>query len=198
MSSKYFSKSQIEKMDLYRKQIYEIRAKMFEEFEVDPLDTDALSSIAIYKIVTQYDNDFNINFARNGEDAKSGNVLIEQKASRVNPSPFTSTGKSRKGYNKDASFQFHAMGSIDHPRYIFVARSETDLSILRIYDISSESNRNVVLSHLMNERQNWENKNKQLGYTQKHDVIVISEIKILDDCTFTTKTTIDNCKVFKD
>jgi hypothetical protein len=198
MSSKYFSKSDIEKMDLYRKQIYEIRAKMFEDFEIDPLDTDALSSIAIYKIVTQYDKDFNINFARNGEDAKSGNVLIEQKASRVNPSPYTKKGKPRTGYDKDAGFQFHAMGTLDHPRYIFVARSEVDLSILRIYDISSKENREVVLGHLMNERQNWENKNKQLGYTQKHDVILISEMKILDDCTFTTTTVIDNCKVFKD
>ena len=90
MSGKYFSKSQIEKMDLYRKQIYEIRTKMFEEFEVDPLDTDALSSIAIYKIVNQYDNDFNINFARNGEDAKSGDVLIEQKRSEEHTSELQS------------------------------------------------------------------------------------------------------------
>lgn len=196
--SKYLDPADIERMDAYRKEIYRIRAKMVAEFGVDPLDTDTLSSIAIYQIVSQYDTEFNINFARNGEDAKSGDVLIEQKASRVDPSPFTKTGKPRTGYNVDAGFQFHAMGSIEHPRYIFVARSETDLSILRIYDISSEANRKIVLDHLMGERQAWEDKNKQLGYTQKHDVIIISEKLILEKCNFPSQSTINGCKVFKD
>ena len=196
--AKYFSDSDIETMDQYRKQIYAIREKMFAQFDVDPLDTDALSSIAIYKIVKQYDPNFNVNFSRNGEDGKSGDVLIEQKACRVDPSPLTATGKPRKNYNQDAGFQFHAMGTLDSPRYIFVARSETDLSILRIYDIGSEQNKKIVLDHLMNERQTWENKNKKLGYTQKHDVIVIGEKYILDKCQFNSVSTINGCKVYKD
>lgn len=198
MTEKYFNSTDIDIMDSYRSQIYELRTKMFAEFGVDPLDTDALSSIAIYKIVRQYDPNFNVNFARNGEDAKSGNVLIEQKATRVNPDPYTKTGKIRKNHGIDAGFQFHAMGTLEHPRYIFVARSETDLSILRIYDISSTDNCKIVLDHLMNERGRWEDKNKKLGYTQKHDVIVISEKLILEKCKFPTKTTINGCKVFKD
>jgi hypothetical protein len=90
------------------------------------------------------------------------------------------------------------MGSIEHPRYIFVARSETDLSILRIYDIGSEANKKVVLDHLMGERQGWEDKNKQLGRTQKHDVIIISEKLILEKCNFPSQSIINGCKVFKD
>ena len=88
MSSKYFSKSQIEKMDLYRKQIYEIRAKMFEEFEVDPLDTDALSSIAIYKIVTQYGEQYK--YSHNWE---VGDVLIFRCALISSCLCSTTTGK---------------------------------------------------------------------------------------------------------
>ncbi len=148
MASKYFNANDIEAMNAYRAQIYAIREKMFAEFGVDPLDTDALSSLAIHKIVSQYDADFNVNFARNGEDGKSGDVLIEQKAARVDPNPLTKTNKPRKGYGMDASFAFHVGGEIDHQRYIFVARSSADLSILRIYDISSKANRNIVIRHL--------------------------------------------------
>jgi hypothetical protein len=194
---KYFAEQELLAMDEYRRQIYEIRTKMFADYGVDPLDTDTLSSLAIYKIVRQYDPTFNVNFSRNGEDAKSGNILIEQKASRVNPNPLTETGRPRVGYGKDASFQFHAMGDLEHPRYIFVARSETDLSILRIYDISDNTNRNVILDHLMNERNKWLEKGKGNPEKMKHDVITVTEKFILEKLKFKEKTIIDNCKVFK-
>lgn len=196
--SKYFNADQLAKMDQYRAEIYAIREKMFAEFGVDPLDTDSLSSIAIYKIVKQYDPNFNINFARNGEDSKSGNVLIEQKATRVNPNPLTATGRPRTGYGTDASFQFHAMGTLEHPRYVFVARSEVDLSILRIYDISTKANCDVIINHLMAERNKWLARGKANQEQMKRDVIVISEKYILSNCNFATQTTIDGCKVFKD
>jgi len=195
--SKYFNQAQLAKMDEYRKQIYDIRAKMFAEFGVDALDTDALSSLAIYNIVHQYDTEFNVNFARNGEDAKSGEVLIEQKAARVDPNKLTKTGKMRVGFGCDAEFQFHAMGDLDHPRYILVARSETDLSILRIYDIQSEDNRKIVLDHLMNERDEWLEKTNGDQKKMKRDVISISEKLLLAKLQFIEKTTIDNCQVFK-
>lgn len=197
--SKYFDPADIERMDAYRKEIYSIRAKFLVDFGVDPLDTDTLSSIAIYQIVSQYDTEFNVNFARNGEDGKSGDVLIEGKASKVDPSPLTkTTGKKRASYGKDASFMFHSPAELDNPRYLFVARSQVDLSILRIYDISSEANRKVVIDHLMSERNRWEEKNKQLGHTQKHDGIFIKEKLILEKCNFPTQTIINGCKVFKD
>jgi len=193
MASKYFNANDIEAMNAYRAQIYAIREKMFAEFGVDPLDTDALSSLAIHKIVSQYDADFNVNFARNGEDGKSGDVLIEQKAARVDPNPLTKTNKPRKGYGMDASFAFHVGGEIDHQRYIFVARSSADLSILRIYDISSKANRNIVIADLKVKADAWHAK----GF-QKHDMITISEKTILQKCKFLTKNQINGCKVFKD
>lgn len=196
--AKYFTDAELAKMDEYREQIYAIREKMFAEFGVDPLDTDALSSLAIRKIVTQYDTEFNVNFARNGEDAKSNGVLIEQKACRVNPSHLTPTGRPRVGYNQDAVFQFHAMGDLDHARYILVARSETDLSILRIYDISNTENRQIVLDHLNAEKAAWLSKGQKNQEDMKRDVITISEKFLLAKLKFVSQNTIDGCKVFKD
>jgi len=195
--AKYFSETEITKMDQFREQIYAIREKMFAEFGVDPLDTDSLSSLAIYKIVKKYDADFNINFARNGEDAKSNGILIEQKACRVNPSHLTETGRNRKNFGTDAVFQFHAMGDLERPRYILVARSETDLSILRIYDISSAANCKIVLDHLTSEKNAWLAKGKKNEQDMKRDVITISEKMLLANLNFTIKTEIDSCKVFK-
>jgi len=196
--AKYFSETELAKMDQFREQIYAIREKMFAEFGVDPLDTDSLSSLAIYKIVKKYDADFNVNFARNGEDAKSNGILIEQKACRVNPSHLTATGRNRTNFGTDAMFQFHAMGDLKHPRYILVARSETDLSILRIYDISSAANCKIVLDHLINEKNAWLAKGKKNEQDMKRDVITISEKMLLSNLSFTLKTEIDGCKVFKD
>ena len=196
--AKYFSETELAKMDQFREQIYAIREKMFAEFGVDPLDTDSLSSLAIYKIVKKYDADFNVNFARNGEDAKSNGILIEQKACRVNPSQLTATGRNRTNFGTDAMFQFHAMGDLKHPRYILVARSETDLSILRIYDISSAANCKIVLDHLINENNAWLAKGKKNEQDMKRDVITISEKMLLSNLSFTLKTEIDGCKVFKD
>jgi hypothetical protein len=196
--SKYFTATELDKMDQYRAEIYAIREKMFAEFGVDPLDTDALSSLAIRNIVKQYDDDFNVNFARNGEDACSNGVLIEQKACRVNPSAFTSTGRIRSGYEQDAVFQFHAMGDLDHARYILVARSETDLSILRIYDISDVANRQIVLDHLNAEKAAWLAKGQKRQEDMKRDVITISEKFLLAKIKFASKNTISGCKVFKD
>jgi hypothetical protein len=196
--SKYFDESELAKMDVYRQRIYEIREQMFAEFGVDPLDTDSLSSLAIYKIVRQYDSDFNVNFARNGEDAKSGGLLIEQKACRVDPNHLTKTGRPRTGFGRDAAFQFHAMGDLDHPRYILVARSEADLSILRIYDISNKSNRKVVLNHLTAEKNAWLAKGQKNQKDMKRDVIAISEKFLLEKLKFSNKMVIDGCKVFKD
>jgi len=196
--AKYFSETEIAEMDQFREQIYAIREKMFAKFGVDPLDTDSLSSLAIYKIVKKYDANFNINFSRNGEDAKSNNILIEQKACRVNPSSLTETGRYRKNFGTDAGFQFHALGDLEHPRYIFVARSETDLSILRIYDISSTENCKFVLDHLNIQKSAWLAKGKKNVQYMKRDVITISEKILLANLNFTIKTEIDGCKVFKD
>jgi hypothetical protein len=195
--AKYFDHKTLEILAEGGKQIVEIRNRVAKKTSVDILDTDAISSLSIYEIVSQYDKDYNINFARNGEDAKSKDILIEQKATRVS-GPLTKTGRLKKGAGTDAAFQFHAMGDLDYPRYIFVARDKDDLSVKRIYDISENSNRQKVLNHLLSERNLWLERGKLDPKAMKRDVILLPEIFILNNLTFKDKMIISNCIVHKD
>lgn len=195
--AKYFDKVTLKKLSNASKEIVKIRNKISKETGVDILDTDAISALFIYEIVSQYDPDYNINFARNGEDAKSKNVLIEQKSTRVQ-GPLTKTGKPRKGAGTDASFQFHAMGDLDYPRYIFVARNKDDLSVQRIYDISKPKNKEKVLANLMSQREEWLERGKLDKRQMKRDIIILSEEFIQNNLTLPTKLTIDGCVILKD
>jgi hypothetical protein len=193
----YLQQDALAAMNEARKQIFAIRTAMYKAHKIDILDTDALSALSIYEIVSQYDPSYNINFARNGEDAKSGEVLIEQKASRVN-SPFTAKGKVRKNGERNAVFLFHAMGDLNHSRYIFVARDKTDLAILRLYDISSQANAEKVHNELMAQRKAWQAKVALDEKNAKRDVIGIDEKFILDNLVLPTNLEIGGCKIFKD
>ena len=190
--AKYFDKQKLDIVIAAAKDIVAQRNQVLKQTGIDILDTDAISSALIYETVTQYDSDYNVNFARNGEDAKSNGVLIEQKATRV-AGPLTKTGKQRKGAGTDAAFQFHAMGDLDHPRYVFVARHKETLELLRIYDISSEKNTKKVLAHLEFEKAAW----LARGF-QKRDIILITEKFILGNLTFPHKQTIGNCVILRD
>lgn len=194
--AKYFEKTSLKELNEARKKIFKIRADIYKKYNIDVLDTDALSSLSIHEIISQYDSDYNINFARNGEDAISNGVLVEQKAARVS-SDFTKTGKIRKNAGQDAQFQFHAMGDIVHDRYVFVARSKEDLSILRIYDISKKANCKIVQQHLEQERGKWLAKGLKDKKKMKHDLIILSEKYLLDSIKFDT-ITVNSCKVFRD
>lgn len=195
--AKYLNPTSLYEMDEARKRIFADRETIYKKFKVDILDTDALSSLSIYNIVKQYDPNYNINFARNGEDAKSGETLIEHKASRVEGSFTTKTGKLRKNAGLDAAFQFHAMGDLEHQRYIFVARCKDDLSILRMYDISNKDNCKKIINHLMSERQKWLDRSSGDPSKMKRDIILISEKQILEQIKF-NNTTIDNVVVYRD
>lgn len=190
--AKYFDKQKLEIVIAASKEIVQKRNEVLKQTGIDILDTDAISSAFIYETVTQYDPEYNINFARNGEDAKSRDVLIEQKATRV-AGPLTKTGKQRKGAGTDAAFQFHAMGDLDSPRYIFVARDKETLDLLRLYDISSESNTQKVLNQLEAEKAAWLTK----GF-QKRDIILVTEKFILDNLIFPHKQIIGNCVILRD
>jgi hypothetical protein len=195
--AKYFDKDTLTKLIKSNKEIVLIRNKVLKETGVDILDTDAISSTFIYELVSQYDFDYNINFARNGEDAKSKDILIEQKATRVS-GYYTRTGRIRKGAGEDAAFQFHAMGDIDSPRYIFAARDKETLEVLRLYDISSDNNRAKVLAHLTNEKNLWLEKAKQDEKLMKRDIIMLTEKFILENLNLPNKHTINNCLIFRD
>jgi hypothetical protein len=195
--AKYFDKDTLTKLIKSNKEIVLIRNKVLKETGVDILDTDAISSTFIYELVSQYDVDYNINFARNGEDAKSKDILIEQKATRVS-GYYTRTGRIRKGAGEDAAFQFHAMGDIDSPRYIFAARDKETLEVLRLYDISSDNNRAKVLAHLTNEKNLWLEKAKQDEKLMKRDIIMLTEKFILENLNLPNRHTINNCLIFRD
>jgi hypothetical protein len=170
--AKYLAPSVLAQLDECRKQIFALREAAYKLTGIDVLDNDTLSALSIYEIVRQYDLEYNINFARNGEDAMSVIndliVLIEQKAARI-------SRYKKTGLYKQAAFQFHAMGNLEYDRYIFASRDEATLSLIRIYDISQPENCLQVQAHLLAEREAWEAKNIELGKTQKRDVIVLPE-----------------------
>lgn len=194
---KYFDKSTLDYLIKASKDIVAIRNQVRKQTGIDILDTDAISSTFIYEIVKQYDPNYNVNFARNGEDAISNGILIEQKATRVT-GMLTPTGRARKGAGEDASFQFHAMGDLDYPRYIFAARDKDTLEVLRIYDIQLEKNRQVVLNHLIAERDAWLERGKADQKLMKRDIILLPEKFILSNLTLPNKLTINNCVILKD
>jgi len=185
----YLDISALKELNEYRKKIFALREEAYKKHKIDILENDTLSALSIYPIVSQYDAEYNINFSRNGEDSKSGKTLIEQKASRIER-------KKRSGQYPSAGFQFHAMGNIVYSRYIFATRDKATLDLLRIYDISLTANTKIVQQHLLGERQKWEDKNKQIGRTQKHDVIILPE-DILVNLANSTKQIINNCEVVR-
>jgi hypothetical protein len=190
--AKYLAPETLLQLDECRKQIFALREAAYKLTNIDVLDNDTLSALSIYEIVRQYDPEYNINFARNGEDAKSMIneliVLIEQKASRI-------SRYKKTGLYKQAAFQFHAMGNLEYDRYIFAARDEATLALVRIYDISKPENCLQVQAHLLAERATWEAKNVKLGKTQKRDVIVLPEA-LLQRFEATTST-IDGVEVLR-
>lgn len=186
--AKYLDPAILKELDEYRKRIFKEREEIYRKHKIDVLDTDTLSSLSVYEIVSQYDTDYNINFARNGEDAKSHGVLIEQKCSRVER-------RKRLGTYPDALYQFHAMGDLIYPRYILVSRDKTTLELVRIYDISVLENVQVVQDCLMGERQAWEDRCAIDKKYMKRDVIGIPESVLKEQLKITKTLTINNCEV---
>jgi hypothetical protein len=166
--SKYLAPTVVAQLDVFRKQIFQLRQQAYLLTNIDLLDNDTLSALSIYEIVSQYDPNYNINFARNGEDAKSQGVDIEMKATRVKR-------YKKTGLCKLAAFQFHAGGELNYPRYIFATRDETTLDLVRIYDISDAGLCLQIQAHLLAESDAWEAKNVALGKTQRRDVILLPE-----------------------
>ena len=195
--AKYLDSAALTDMNTARLQIFAVRAEIYRKYKIDVLDTDALSALSIHEIVSQYDSDYNINFSRNGEDAISQGVAIEQKAARVE-GPLTKTGKPRKNADTDAVFQFHAMGDIEHDRYIFVARNKDNLAVVRMYDISTKTNCQIIKDYLLQERANWLGKGQKNAAQMKRDIIAISEKFIKQKLNFPAAQTISGCAVYKD
>ena len=184
----YLKPETLAQLDEYRRKIFALREEAYKLTSIDVLDNDTLSALSIYEIVRQYDTDYNINFARNGEDAKSLDVDIEMKASRIER-------KKRSGLYGLAGFQFHAMGNIEYDRYILVTRDKATLSLIRIYDIEGAENCLQIQAHLLAEREAWLARGRKDQAKMKHDVIQLPEALLQ---TFeATKTVIDGVEVVR-
>lgn len=188
--ARYLDKTVLEELDEYRKRIFAEREAIYRKHKIDVLDTDTLSSLSVYEIVSQYDSDYNPNFSRNGEDAMSNNVKIEQKCSRIEK-------KKRSGEYPTAAYQFHAMGDLVYPRYIFVSRDKTTLEPVTVYDIAAEGNVKEVQKHLLNERSKWEARCQIDKKYMKRDVIDINEAVLKDKLVVTETLNINGCRVVR-
>jgi hypothetical protein len=185
--SKYIDIATINYISKLRDQIFEVRNTAFKQTGIDLLDNDVLSSISLYQIVNQYDSDFNVNFARNGEDGISNGLISEHKCSNVKP--------NKTGVVPMGSFQFHAMGKIDYPRYILFVRNKETLSIVRLYDISGEENVKIIVECLQRQSDIWLTEGKKDPKKMKRDVIYITEA-FLKALTFAkTYSMIDRCEI---
>lgn len=171
-----------------RNEIFSARNSAFKLYGIDLLDNDVLSSISLYQIVKQYDADFNVNFARNGEDGISNEIVSEHKCSNVRP--------KKNGDIPYSSFQFHAMGKLNYPRYIFFVRNKETLEIVRLYDISRKSNVLSVFECLENQSESWLAEGKLDKKKMKRDVIYVKET-FLHSLTLTKQNdTINGCEVY--
>lgn len=204
--STYLDSASITELIKVKNRIFSVRKTAFSKYHLDILDNDVLSSLSIWEIVSQYDTNYDINFARTKEDAISNGVLIEQKCSKVDG--FERNGNfieaifnkktnrypnSKTDKKNTASFQFHAEGDLEYPRYIFAVRRKDTLKLLRLYDISSTGNVNMVQKHLLAEKLKWLSKGKK-----KHDVIMISEKVLLEKLLKISKMTINDCELLRD
>jgi hypothetical protein len=185
--AKYIEKSQIEYLIGVRDRVFPERNQAREATGIDVLDNDTLSSLSVYEIVTQYDADFNINFARNGEDGISNGVITEHKCSNIQP--------SKKGVVGLGAFQFHAMGKLDYPRYILTARRKDNLQLVRMYDFSDPANTKRIVDHLMAQRESWLAAGRIDPNKMKRDVITLPETLLAQMPTRETRV-INNCTVF--
>ena len=194
--SRYLDKDVLSELSKACEPFLPLRNEVYKKFGIDPLSTDVLSSLDIHKIVSQYDPDYNVNFARNGEDGKSNNVLIESKAATIAPD-LTATGKMRKNAGTDAGFQFHALGDLQHSRYILVARFKDTLGIDRLYDISDPINTAMVYQNLVLLKDAWLAAGAIDPKKMKRDAIIIPEKVLIKNLVIRETLQIGNTKVFK-
>ena len=179
----YLNESAIQTLAKYRDQIFTIAKRAQKNRGIDILANDTLSALSIHEIVKTYDPNYNTNFHRNDEDAKSGDILIENKCSTKEP--------NKKGIVGNSGWQFHAQGKLNYDRYIFAIRRKDNLKIVRLYDITSKHAITVVQTLLAELKQKWIDKGKP-----NHDAITVPE-KILTDINPIKTITINGCIVIR-
>ena len=184
--AKYIDQDKVAELVAVKNQIFAARNKAFIDHGIDILSNDIMSNLCIYEIVSKYDPYIQVNFARNGEDAVSGQVQCEFKTSRVNRA------------DKPAAFMFHAMGDLAHERYIFAVRHRDDLELIRLYDISDPDHVAYIFLELWVLRDEWLSRGQMDAAKMKRDVIQITEDLITKQFTTLKKQVILGCEVYRD
>lgn len=183
MADKYFSQTTIQDLIQTRDRIFAEYNTVWKNYQIDILANDTLSSLSIWEIVRQYDADYNINFHRNGEDAKSKDKLIEQKCANVTP--------GKRGGVGLAGFTFHAQGKLNYDRYVFAVRRKNNLQLARLWDVSTEDGVKLVQIELDAGKQDWIRRGKP-----NHDGIQVKEknLRTLEICEHLI---INGCQVYR-
>lgn len=179
----YLDSATVSQLIKYRDDIFQLAAQVYQQHGLDILANDTLNALSIHEIVTVYDPEYNTNFHRNGEDARSGQVLIENKCATVTPKANGSVGL--------AAWQFHAQGRLDYDRYIFAIRRKDTLAVVRLYDVSSPAACAAVQRCLADLKQKWINKGKP-----NHDAIAVPE-KLMKAMSAIDQRQIGQCQVVK-
>jgi hypothetical protein len=177
----YLPKDTIRDLINHRNRIFQEHQTAFNKYNIDILSNDILSSLSMWEIISQYDQDYEPNFHRNGEDGRSKSVLIERKCSTKLP--------NKKGLISNSGWQFHAQETDKSNRYIFAVRRKDNLEIVRIYDIKTTSALKKIRACLQEGRQKWIDRGKP-----NHDAIVVPE-KLLKTIKPSKIETINNCQV---
>lgn len=192
---KYLTKEVLLEISDQVNQLLLLRNQIYEAYNIDVLDSgDTVSNIVLYRIISQYDPNFNPNFHRNGKDASDGSEI---KNTRVDVIPeFTKTKRPTKKSPYNAVWTLHAVSDYSF-RWILVARSKVTLNPLRIYDISNPDSVAIIIAHLELQRQVFLQKFQSGDASKiKNDRISISEKFIRENIQFNTSE-IDNCYVMR-
>jgi hypothetical protein len=144
------------------KKIKQIRNEIYNKYEIDIIENDAISLVSFYEIIKNIDPNYICNFSRNGEDGRTilndKEVHIENKCSKI-----------LKG---NSSFAFHARGKINHEIYLFNVWNKSTLLPMRCYYVRNPDNVLILNNKLKFLAEKWEKKPvTKNGY----DVIRIEE-----------------------
>ena len=169
--------------------VLDVREQLLKSTGVDLLSNDTLSNIMIQKVVRKYDQHFEVNMARNGEDARTQSIIdMELKTATLQK-------HKRSDTYPVATFQFHAMGDLEHGSYLFAVRDKTTLRIVSIYDIRLPKNVQTIEKRLQELSDDWYEK-AQITKT-KYDVISVNET-FLKQYIQLYMEVIDGVKVYRD
>jgi len=185
----YLDNDTINDMTSLMERLIPIRTEGMEKHGIDITENDTLSNMTILKVVKSYDSSFDLNFGRNGEDAKADGIDDFELKSN------TSVPRKRCGTYPSASWAFHAMGKLKHDAYMFILRNKKTSSPKKLWDIRNKTSIAIIENELLRLSDEWYEvtKMKKTSY----DVIRLTEIFIFNNIEF-TREIINGVEVFKD